>query len=97
MLGLPGAVLDREWGVCAGNWIRTGYSGHITGQTNYDTYFNTTGQAYWQWCQRCSLPYYQGNNETPDVGGSPYWLSSGGGAHWGGGTIYDVGYAGTFS
>ena len=83
-------------GVCAGEWNGTAYLVHAKGQTNYDMYFNTTGQAYWEWCTNCSLLYYQGNSIDP-VGACPYYLLSGGGPHLGGFTIYDVGYAGTFS
>lgn len=83
-------------GVCAGNWNGTVFSGHVTGRTNYDMYFNTTGQAYWRWCTLCSLLYYQGSNSEAPVGACPSAILSGGASHLGGDTIYDVGYAGTF-
>ena len=90
-------------GVCAGHGIDGG-DPHVAGSgASYDLHFNISGlgsttypQAYWRWCNACSLLYWQGS--SGDLAG---WCPAfdpnlGNHHHKGSGTNYDIYHVGTY-
>lgn len=95
------------WGGSGGHCAGMGFDAetnalapHVAGSTDYDVWFNTTGQAYWRWCGLCSLLYWQGASGDT-AGYCPSYVTEqdpeGVGPHQAGSsTVYDIGWAGTY-